>query len=567
MKPCSLLLIGPFTLGLLILFASNAFSSDEPPQFTDIAQKAGIDFVNVSGEKTEKRYLFEAKGAGLAFLDFDNDGWMDLLFVQGSTTKGFLENDNPHSALYRNNKDGTFSEVSREAGLVHGGWGMGVASGDYNNDGLVDLYVTQLESNVLYRNDGDGTFTDVTVETGVGGSSWSSSAAFGDYDADGHADLYVCNYIDIDPRNPPQPGSAPFCNYRGRLGICGPLGLTGASNVLYHNNGDGTFSDMTQASGARESVPYFSLGAVWSDIDNDHDLDLFVGNDSTPNFLFLNLGNGKFEEKGFLSGLAASGDGGFQASMGIDVADYNNDGLMDVFSTHFANDYSTLYRNRGNLLFEDVTNETQFLQAEWLLVSWGARLVDLNHDGWKDIFHTNGHVYPFLLTAGWTEQYPQTSSLYLNRKDGTFDDASSTSGHDIQKPTVSRGAAFADFDNDGDIDIAITNLNDRPQLLKNAGVAGRHWIMFRTRGRVSNRDGLGARITINAGGLEQIWEIKRSVGIYSSSDPRAHFGLESAKKVDSVEIRWPSGKVQRYENVPADVHYVLDEEEGLRKEF
>jgi hypothetical protein len=553
--------------GFLTLTSNELMSSDLSPQFTDIAQQAGIEFVNINGEKTEKRYLFEAKGAGLGFFDFDNDGWMDLLLVQGSTMDRLLNGNNPPSALYRNNKDGTFTNVTKPAGLVLGGWGMGVASGDYNNDGLVDLYVTQLEANVLYRNNGDGTFTDVTSQAGVGGSSWSSSAAFGDYDADGQLDLYVCNYIDIDPRKPPEPGSAPFCNYRGRPGICGPLGLTGAANVLYRNNGDGTFSDVTVASGMREPVPYFSLGVVWSDIDNDRDLDLFVGNDSTPNFLFVNQGNGKFVERGFLSGLAASGDGGFQASMGIDVADYNNDGRLDVFSTHFANDYSTLYRNRDNLLFEDVTNETQFLQAEWLLVSWGTRLLDLNHDGWKDIFHTNGHVYPFLLTAGWTEQYAQASSLYLNQKDGTFEDVGHKAGRDLQKPTVSRGAAFADFDNDGDIDFAVTNLNDRPQLFRNEGVAGKHWIMFRTRGRGSNRDGLGARIAISTAGLEQVWEIKRTVGIYSSSDPRAHFGLGEARQVDSLEIRWPGGNVQRYENIPADVHYVLDEKEGLKREF
>jgi hypothetical protein len=553
--------------GLLALSSGELMSSDLPPQFTDVAQKAGIEFVNINGERAEKRYLFEAKGAGLGFFDFDNDGWLDLLFVQGSTMDRFLKDDNPSSTLYRNNQDGTFTDVTKAAGLVEGGWGMGVASGDYNNDGFVDLYVTQLEANVLYRNNGDGTFTDVTAKAGVGGSSWSSSAAFGDYDADGHLDLYVCNYIDMDPRRPPEPGSAPFCNYRGRPGICGPLGLTGAANVLYRNNGDGTFSDVTVVSGVREPVPYFSLGAVWSDIDNDRDLDLFVGNDSTPNFLFVNQGKGKFLEKGFLSGLAASGDGGFQASMGIDVADYNNDGLLDVFSTHFANDYSTLYRNRGNLLFEDVTNETQFLQAEWLLVSWGTRMIDLNHDGWKDIFHTNGHVYPFLLTAGWTEQYPQPSSLYLNRRDGAFFDASKSAGPDLQKPTVSRGAAFGDFDNDGDIDCAVTNLNDSPQLLRNEGVAGGNWIMFRTRGRESNRDGLGTRISISAGGLEQVWEIKRTVGIYSSSDPRAHFGLGGARQVDSLEIRWPSGKVQHYQDVPAGVHYLLDENEGLKKEF
>jgi len=345
------------------------------------------------------------------------------------------------------------------------------------------------------------------------------------------------------------------------------MGLQGAANSLYRNNGDGTFTDVTEESGVNRNNRYFSLGVVWTDLDGDQDLDLWVANDSTPNEVYVNRGDGKFEEMGFLTGLAANADGGFQASMGIDVADYDNDGLMDAFATHFAHDHSTLYRNRGNLLFEDVTNKAQLIQPEWLLVSWGTRFVDLDHDGWKDLFHSNGHVYPFLITAGWSESYYQPCSFYLNQQDGRFRDVSRLAGEDIQIATASRGMAFADFDNDGDMDLIITNLNRSPQLLRHDRSNKNHWIMFRTQGRLSNRDGLGTQIRLTAGELQQVWEIKRTVGVYSASDPRAHFGMGSSRIADLIQVQWPSGKTQTFRDVAADQHYVIDELDGLRPGF
>jgi hypothetical protein len=306
---------------------------------------------------------------------------------------------------------------------------------------------------------------------------------------------------------------------------------------------------------------------VWADIDNDGDSDLYVSNDSTPNQLFVNQGDGTFDEMGFMSGLATNADGDFQASMGIDAADYDNDGRLDVFVTHFANDYSTLYHNAGELLFEDVTSQALLIQPEWPLVSWGTRLVDFDHDGWKDIFHSNGHTYPFVLTAGWSDHYFQPSSLYMNQGDGNFRNVVADAGLDLQKELVGRGVAFGDFDNDGDIDFIIVNLNGSPHFLRNEGSPHHHWVMFRTRGSESNRDGIGTRITVVAGGLSQIWEIKRTVGIYSASDPRAHFGLAKAEVIDQVRVQWPSGKVQEFRDVEADTHYLIDEGSGLQKEF
>ncbi|MGH9339826.1 MAG: CRTAC1 family protein [Acidobacteriota bacterium] len=553
------MLICSFLLAALI-------QAEAVPQFTDVTAESGIQFTHISGENTSKRYLFEAKGGGAGFLDYDNDGWLDIVLVQGTTIEKFRKREYLSSRLYRNKRDGTFEDVTEEAGLEPKGWAMGVCVGDYNNDGFADIYLTQLAGNVLYKNNGNGTFTDVSAQAGVAGSSWSTSAAFADYDRDGDLDLYVANYLDLDLKNPPEPGSFPFCNYRGESSICGPMGLKAAANVLYRNDGDGTFSEVTETSGVNQENRYYSLGVVWADVDEDGDLDLFVANDTTPNQLFVNQGDGSFEEMGLLAGLATSGDGAFQASMGIDVADYDNDGKLDAFSTHFANDYSTLYHNLGNLLFEDVTARAGILQSEWLLVGWGTRFADFNHDGWKDIFHANGHVYPFLIKAGWSEEYAQPPSLYLNQQDGTFRDVGRQAGAALQKKMVGRGAAFGDYDRDGDIDILVANLNDSPQLLRNDSANENHWIMFKTRGRQSNRDGIGARITIKTAELEQVWEVKRTVGIYSSSDPRAHFGLARSAIVDRVQIRWPGGKVQEFRNVRAGKHYQLDEEEGIGQE-
>lgn len=556
----------PIVVALLLLSASPLLSriqqpldDDSLPTYT-LVPSTGIDIVHINGEKEHKDYIPEAKGGGIGLLDYDNDGLLDVYVVQGSTVEGYRKGENPHGALYRNKGDLTFEDVTIEAGLTHTGWGMGVSAADYDNDGFVDLYLTFLGPNVLYRNNGDGTFTDVTEKAGVGDPRWSTSAAFADFDRDGHLDLYVSNYLTLDmDRLPPR-----NCSHRGNVVLCGPSGLEGAADVLYRNNGDGTFTDVTESSGAVDQDRYYGLGCVWGDMDNDGDPDLIVANDATPNLFFVNNGDGTFEEMGFLSGLAVNADGSEQAGMGIDLGDYNNDGLLDVFMAHFALEYSTLYQNKGGLLFEDVTSQAGIVQSEWLLVSWGTRFVDINHDGWKDIIHSNGHVYPYLVTAGLDETYEQPKTFYLNRKDGTFQDVSKLVGSDPQRPEVSRGVAFGDVDNDGDIDFIVSNMNGTPSLFRCDQRGGNHWIMFKTVGRQSNRDGIGARITVETGDLTQVWEIKRTLGIYSVSDPRAHFGLGEASRVDRVVVQWPSGKVQEFRDVPADSHYIVDEDEGLK---
>lgn len=551
-----------------IWWVAAAFAGEPSPDASEVLdrlpifvklQNAGIDFVHVNGGADVKDAIPEAKGGGIGFLDYDGDGWMDLYVVQGSTVEGYRRGENPHGALFRNQRDGTFKDVTVEAGLTHRGWGMGVSAGDFDNDGHVDLYLTYFGPNVLYRNNGDGTFTDVTERAGVGDPRWSTSAAFGDYDGDGDLDLYVSNYLTIDMNNLPPRN----CSHRGNMVLCGPSGLKGAADVLYRNNGDGTFTDVTEASGAVDPDLYYGLGCVWGDMDNDGDLDLIVANDATPNLFFVNQGNGRFEELGFLSGLAVNADGLEQAGMGVDAADFNNDGLLDVYMTHFAMEYSTLYQNKGNLLFEDVTAQARIVEPEWLLVSWGTRFLDIDLDGWKDILHSNGHVYPYLITAGLNETYAMPKTVYRNRGDGTFQDVSRDVGADMQIPEVSRAVAFADFDNDGDLDLAVANMNGTPSLFRCDRRDNHHWIMVRTVGRQSNRDGIGARLEATTGELTQVWEIKRTVGIYSVSDPRAHFGLGSANRVDRLRVRWPSGKVQEFRDVEADRHYVLDEDSGL----
>ena len=567
--PCPARIIAWSLCGALSLAAFQPRPRDlQIPQFNDITASSGISFRHISGEASVKNYIFEAKGGGVGALDIDNDGWMDILLVQGSTLERFRQGKNPGPALYRNRGDGTFEDVTARSRLKaeQSGWGMGVGSGDYDNDGFADIYLTCLGPNILYHNNGDGTFTDVTDRAGVGDSRWGTSAAFGDYDRDGDLDLYVCNYLDMDLNSLPPPGVGQFCTYLGEPVFCGPRGIPGAADVFYRNNGDGTFSDVSEKTGALDRKRLPGLGVIWGDVDSDSDLDIFVANDAEPNYLFLNGGTGTFEEKALITGLALSGDGRAQANMGIDFADYDNDGLMDLFISHFAGDYGTLYHNEGNLIWEDATIQSRLRMTYGLLVGWGARFADFNNDGWKDIYHSNGHVYPFLKASRFEEQYDQPGTIFLNRQDDTFLDVSSNAGPGIQTKKSGRGVAFADFDNDGDTDLITVNMSDSPTLLRNDRSDSNHWITFKTVGRRSDRDGIGTRIAVVTGRLRQIWDIRRTVGIYSSSDPRAHFGLGAYDKVDLLEVRWPTGKAQQFKDVAADVHYVIDEAEGIRRE-
>jgi len=551
----------------LLSLAGDAAAAEGPVRFVDVTAQAGLDHVNVSGEADHKSYIFEAKGGGVAALDYDNDGWMDLVFAQGSTLERVRDGQSPTPVLYRNLGNGSFEHVTRRAGLGPRGWGMGVAAADYDNDGWTDLYFTYLGPDALFRNNGDGTFSDVTVEAGIDAPGWSASAAFADFDNDGFLDIYVTGYLDVGPNSLPQVGGSSTCPYLGVEVMCGPAGLPGAADHYFHNDGRGHFEERSASSGAEDRDRYPGLGVVASDLDADGDMDIFVGNDATPNLLFVNLGGGRFEERGLLSGLAYSGDGIAQASMGLDSADYDNDGLLDLYSTHFAHDYSTLYRNVGELSFVDVSAMARVREAEGPLVSWGTRFVDIDLDGYKDIVHVNGHVYPHLRGASSGEAYEQPAlSVYVNRHDGTFRDASEQVGTDASKPIVGRGSAFADFDNDGDVDVAIACLNAKPLLLRSDQSTDHHWLMLRLVGRDGNRDAIGARIRVRAGATTQYWEVKRSLGIYSSSDPRAHFGVGMATVIDELRVAWPGGGVTELRDLKTDMHYLLDEKAGLQPE-
>jgi hypothetical protein len=553
-------------VGLAALAPATGSVPGGVPHFSDVTTQAGITFEHINDPSDHKEYIFQAKGGGVGLFDYDNDGWLDIYFVQGSTIERHRSGNDLHGALYRNRRDGTFEDVTEKAGLTRPVWGMGVTFGDYDNDGWTDVYLTNLGPNILYHNNGDGTFSDVTAKAGVGDARWSASAAFGDYDRDGDLDLYVANYIKIDFDNLPKPGPGMFCTYLGKPVMCGPRGLTGEADALFRNNGDGTFTDVSQANGAYDRDHLFGLSVVWADFDNDGDLDIYVGNDDGPDLLFANQGDGTFKEMGFVSGLAVSGDGRNQASMGIDAADYDNDGWLDAMVTNFAADYSTLYHNDHGLSFTDVTPGSELFSAGRSLVSWGLMIADFNHDGWKDIFFVNGHVTPFLEEGGYSEQYFEPPSFHLNLGNGQFRDARKDAGPDMQVGMCSRGAAFGDIDNDGDIDVAVANLNARPKLLRNDRQDAAHWAMFRTVGKKSNRDGLGVRLTATTGKLTQIWETKRGFSIYSGSDPRAHFGLGAATRIDQLRVQWPSGIVQEFKDVPADQHYLIDEEQGLSRE-
>jgi hypothetical protein len=553
---------------LLLAGAALVLAAPAPPGFrlTDVTARSGLDFVHGSGARERKDYIFEAKGGGAAAVDVDNDGWLDVVFAQGSTLAQHRAGASPGPVIYRNRGGMRFENVTARAGLEARGWGMGVAAADFDNDGFVDLLLTNLGPDVLYRNDGDGTFSDVTARSGVSVPGWSSSAAFFDADRDGLLDLYVARYLDVGPDALPQERGGGSCSYLGVSVLCGPRGLPGAPDAYFRNLGGGRFEERSEAAGLVDRERYFGLGVVASDLDGDGDPELYVGNDATPNLLFVNRGDGRFDERGLPSGLSLSGDGNEQATMGVDAADYDNDGRLDVYATHFSSDYSTLYRNAGGLQFDDVTLRARIRDAAW--VSWGTRFVDLDHDGWKDLVKVNGHVYPHLRGAASGERYEQPAlTVYLNGRDGTFRDATAEVGGAAATPSVGRGAAFADFDNDGDVDVLVARLDSPPLLLRNDQPAEkRHWLMLRTVGRRSNRDGIGARVSVRTGALEQTWEIKRSVGIFSASDPRAHFGLGAAARVDLLRVAWPSGKVDEFRDVPADVHYVVDEEKGLSRE-
>ncbi|HEY1265247.1 MAG TPA: CRTAC1 family protein [Terriglobales bacterium] len=537
--------------------------------FLNIAYDAGLNAKTIYGGEHRNKYLLETTGCGVAFYDYDNDGWLDIFLVNGSRLGGFPKGEEPVSHLFKNNRDGTLTDVTLKAGVAHSGWGQGVCIGDYDNDGFDDLFVTYYGKNVLYHNNGDGTFTDVSEKAGVAGTKtrWGSGCAFVDYDRDGRLDLFVANYIDMDLATAPVPESGP-CLYKGVMVACGPPGLKGGQNILYHNNGDGTFKDVSQASGILKANGTYGLGVLTGDFDNDGWPDIYVANDSTASALYQNKKNGTFVDVGLEAGCVLSPDGKPQAGMGISAADYDLDGNLDIVKTNFAGDTPSLYHNLGGWNFEDATfaaglgSHTQYL-------GWGCGFFDFDNDGWPDILLCNGHVYPEVEQLKTEAGYPQRKLLYRNLGNGRFEDVSFQAGPGISEAAAARGCAFGDFDNDGDLDLVVNTVNGYPQLLRCDSRTGNNWIKVKTIGTKSNRSGIGARlkcVTRPPGEQklhEQIDEVRSGGSYYSQNDLRIHFGVGKADKVELLEVRWPSGQVDPIKNLAVNQVVFVKEGEGI----
>jgi hypothetical protein len=531
------------------------------PQLEDITAKTGITFKHAADPA--KKYIVESMSGGVIIFDYDRDGWPDIYFTNAPTVEMAIKGQKSRGVLYHNNHDGTFSDITDKSGLTSTCFAMGGAVGDYDNDGWSDLYVTCLGGNVLYHNNGDGTFTDVTTKAGVADGRWSTGASFGDYDGDGFVDLMVANYVDFHLNDLPGFGSSPNCKYRGIDVQCGPRGLKGAGDSLFHNNGNGTFTDVSKSAGVDDPSGYYGMSVVWADFNNTGRPDIYVANDSTPKFLYKNLGDGKFKDIGLESGTAVSEDGSEQASMGIAIGDYLHTGRPSLYVTNFSDENNLLYRNDGNWNFTDVSYPSGLALPSLPFVKWGTAFVDVDNDGWLDLITVSGHVYPQVDTLPSGARYREPKLLQLNQKDGTFCDASDEAGPALKEKHVSRGLAVADLFNDGNMDIVIGDLDGRPMILKNHGVPGRHWVSFELAGTKSNRLALNARIKIVAGSVAQTDEIHSGGSYLSQNDLRVHFGLGDVKKIDSVEIRWPSGKVESLGPLTADQYYSVLEGQGV----
>lgn len=536
-------------------------------QFINVAREAGLRTRTIFGSENKNKYLLETTGCGAAFFDFDNDGWLDIFLVNGTRfeTK-WTAADAPVSRLYKNNRDGTFTDITLKAGIGRTGWGQGVCAGDYDNDGFEDLFVTYWGDCSLWHNNGNGTFTDVAGKAGVttrtttGLKRWSTGCAFLDYDKDGHLDLFVANYIDFDPKTAPLPESGP-CLYKGIMVACGPPGLDGGKNILFHNNGNGTFTDVSEKSGILKTPGTYGLGVLVADFDNDGWPDIYVANDSTSSALYKNNHDGTFTDVAIEAGVAYSADGKPQAGMGVAAADFDCDGKLDIVKTNFAGDTSSLYKNQGNLFFEDMTFQAG-LGKNTRFLGWGAGFLDFDNDGWADILLCNGHVYPEVGETAAESGYRERKVLYRNLGNGKFADVSEAAGPGIIEKVPGRGCAFGDFNNDGSIDVLVNCVNDVPQLLRCDSTLKNNWIRIKTVGVKSNRSGIGARVycTTAAGDQphRQMDEVRSGGSYISQNDLRVHFGLGKAETAD-IEVHWPSGIVDRLPGVKANQVIVLKE--------
>jgi hypothetical protein len=542
---------------------ATAYEQDAPPpplsfSFENAAPEAGLRAATVFGSERTNTYLLETTGTGVAFFDYDADGWLDIFLVNGTTLAGFPAGQAPTSHLYRNRKDGTFEDVTTRAGLVQSGWGQGVCAADYDNDGHEDLFVSYYGQDRLFRNRGDGTFADVTAPAGLARTRtrWGTGCAFLDYDRDGLLDLFVANYIDLDLATAPRPESG-LCRYKGLKVACGPPGLPGGKNALYRNRGDGTFLDISDKAGITRAAGTYGLGASTLDFDGDGWTDIYVANDSNPATLYRNDGRGAFSDVAVGAGCAYSQDGKPQAGMGLAIGDYDRSGTMDIFKTNFAGDTSTLYANTGRGSCEDRTFSGGIgVNTRWL--GWGCGFLDLDHDGWLDLFLVNGHVYPEVAQLPTEAGYRQRKVVYHNAG-GRFTDVSERLGPPVTTPKAGRGAAFGDYDNDGDVDVVVNNVHDTPDLFRLRTDPARHWLLVKLQGTKSNRSAIGARLRLEAGGATQWQEVRGGGSYLSQNDLRVHFGLGSAARADRLEVSWPSGRVEEWRDLEAGrVHRLVE---------
>jgi len=534
------------------------------PHFEDIGKRAGLTVAHISSP--EKRYIIESVSGGIGLIDCDNDGKLDIVVAGGSNVDRYRKGGDLMVRLYHQDADLKFTDITEQAGLTRKGWGMGVAVADYDNDGLPDLYVTGYGGNVLYHNLGGCKFEDVTRKAGLEVGGLSLGAGWADYDRDGKVDLFVSRYVHVDIDKLPEFGSnQKFCSFRGVLVQCGPWGLPGESDFLFHNRGDGTFEDVSKKAGVDDPRHYYGMGVVWGDYDNDGWPDLYVANDAGPNYLYRNKHNGTFEEVGLMLGADLSGDGQELGSMGVDMGDYDRDGRLDIMVTEFVDQSDTLYHNKGADGFEDVSWPSQIAQPSHPFVAWGTSFVDFSNDGWLDIFVANGHVYPQVDTIPDAAHFRQPMFLFRNKRDGTFQEVSGSTGLAEIPLESRRGAAFGDINNDGCIDVVTLNVGATPSLLLNHCQNGNHRVLFRLLGTKSNRLAIGARVTVRTGSASQIQEVKGGSGYISQNDLRLHFGLEKATTMDEVTIRWPNGETETLKDVPADFIYTVVEGQGIKE--
>jgi hypothetical protein len=558
-------LAAPFLLAQAPESVQRATQTVKPGMvhFEDIARQAGLNTLNVSGGDTHKEFIIETTGNGALIIDYDNDGWPDIYLPNGSTVEGFPSDHAPIGHLYHNNHDGTFSDVTIHSGVARPGWGQGGCVGDYDNDGYLDLFLTFWGQNVLFHNNGNGTFTDVTQKAGLksGETEWSTGCSFVDYDRDGKADLFVARYLDFSYESVPRPGQGQWCQWKGINVMCGPRGLKMAGNVLYHNNDDGTFTDVSQKSGILNTSGCYGLTSITADFDGDGWPDIYVACDSTANILYHNNRNGTFTDIGKKVGVAYNEDGGMQAGMGLSAADYSHNGRQGIVKTNFSDDAPTLYLNRGDNNFDDVTYSAGLGRIKnWL--GWGVAFYDFDNSGWSGIMIGNGHVYPEVDGKDLGTSYREPKVAYYNLRNGTFSNITSEAGGTLSELHSARGMALGDLFNDGHEEALINNMNEKPSLYYNTAPVG-NFISLNLIGKKSNRSALGAVLTLEQGSDKCEKEVRSGDGYISQSDLRIHFGLGKASKADKVTIRWPSGWVETLQNLPANQYYTVVEGGGV----